>query len=65
MKIFHSADTYLGPYQISMVELFARIIFINKLHSNWHLLVKVNNGNSRTVCEIFSKLTKKTQERRQ
>ena len=23
---------------------------------NWHLLVKVNNGNTRTICEICSKL---------
>ena len=28
-------------------------------------LFKVNNGNTRTMCEIYSKLTKKTPKRRQ
>ena len=33
--------------------------------SNSHLLVKVKNGNIRAMCEICSKLTTKTTERRQ
>ena len=30
-----------------------------------YILVQINNGNTRTVCKIYSKLTIKTSERRQ
>ena len=34
-----------------------------KLHPAGHLLIKVNDGNTRVMCEISSKLTIKTPER--
>ena len=38
---------------------------LGKIHPDGIYLLKVNNKNSRTWCEISSKLTIKTQERRQ
>ena len=41
------------------------VFFISLLLLAGIYLLKVNNENTRTICEIYSKLTIKTPERRQ
>ena len=65
-------DVYSDPCQTSVMELFAKVINGSKLAIRFHhrcltgfyptniYLIKVNNRNTRKMCEICSKATIKT-----
>ena len=61
---------YWKPDLLFFVNVFSVGKYLFKVNNNIAIpsgiyLMKVNNGNIRTVCEICSKLTIKTPERRQ
>ena len=54
-------EAYLGPCQTSVTELYCKIETI----PTGNYMLKVNNRNTRTRCEICSELIIKIPERRQ
>ena len=52
------------PYVIFMIAALFTNYNLNAHYTAGIYLLKVNNKNNRTRCEIFSKLTIKTAERR-
>ena len=58
-----SSEAYLGPYETSMIGLFYETIHKKSIVRRFPAciyLLKVNNRNTRTRCEICSKLTVNT-----